>query len=60
MNKDGDVFVDTTGKINGHGAYIKKDNDALDKAIKSKILDKYLETSIKDEIYNEIKNIINN
>ena len=59
-NKDGDVFVDTTGKINGHGAYIKKDNDALDKAIKSKILDKYLETSIKDEIYNEIKNIINN
>lgn len=59
-NKDGDVFVDTTGKINGHGAYIKKDNDALDKAIKSKILDKYLEASIKDEIYNEIKNIINN
>ena len=59
-NKNGDVFVDTTGKINGHGAYIKKDNDVLDKAIKSKILDKYLETSIGDEIYNEIRNIINN
>ncbi len=59
-NKDGEVFVDTTGKINGHGAYIKRDNDVLDKAIKSKILDKYLETSISDEIYNEIRNIINN
>lgn len=59
-NKDGEVFVDITGKINGHGAYIKRDNDALDKAIKSKILDKYLETSISDEIYDEIRNIINN
>ena len=59
-NKDGEVFVDLTGKINGHGAYIKKDNNILDKAIKSKILDKYLETSIQDNIYDEIRNIINN
>ena len=59
-NKDGEVFVDNTGKINGHGAYIKKDINVLDKAIKSKILDKYLETSISDNIYDEIRNMINN
>ena len=59
-NKDGEVFVDNTGKINGHGAYIKKDINVLDKAIKSKILDKYLETSINDNIYDEIRNMINN
>lgn len=59
-NKDGEVFVDTTGKINGHGAYIKKDINVLDKMIKSKMLDKYLETSISDKIYEEIRNIINN
>ena len=59
-NKDGEVFVDLTGKINGHGAYIKKDTLVLDKAMKNKILDKYLETNISNEIYEEIKNIINN
>ena len=34
---NGMVIVDTTGKINGRGAYIKKDKEVLDKAKKSKI-----------------------
>jgi predicted RNA-binding protein YlxR (DUF448 family) len=59
-NKDGEVFVDNTGKINGHGAYIKKDISVLDKAMKSKILDKYIDTNIDDNIYLEIRNIIIN
>ena len=59
-NKEGTVCVDLTGKINGHGAYIKKDNNVLDKAIKSKAIDKYLETNISEDIYQEIRNIINN
>lgn len=54
------VYVDKTGKMNGHGAYIKRDNDVLDKAIKNKILERYLEVNIKDEIYDEIRNLINN
>ena len=57
---DNTVLVDTTGKINGRGAYIKKDNDVLEKAKKSKILDKILETEISDSIYDEIKKMINN
>ena len=57
---DNTVLVDTTGKINGKGAYIKKDNDVLEKAKKSKILDKILETEISDSIYDEIKKMINN
>ena len=32
---NGMVIVDTTGKINGRGAYIKKDKEVLDKAKKS-------------------------
>lgn len=57
--KDGVIFVDETGKLNGHGAYIKKDLEVLEKAIKSKALDRKLETKISDEIYEEIRNIIN-
>lgn len=57
---DGIVMIDTTGKINGRGAYIKKDVAVLNRAIKSKILEKVLETTISDSLYEEIRNIINN
>lgn len=56
---DGIVKVDTTGKINGRGAYIKRDIEVLNKARKSKILDRALETEISDEVYEEIEKIIN-
>ncbi len=49
------VVVDETGKVNGHGVYIKKDLSVLDKCKKSKILDKLLETNISNDIYNEIE-----
>ena len=54
---DKNVVVDLSGKINGRGAYIKKDIAVLEKAIKSKILEKRLEVKIEDEVYEEIKKI---
>ncbi len=56
----GEVVADESGKLNGRGAYIKKDIEVLEKAKKSKILDKILETEISLEVYNEISKIINN
>ena len=55
---DNTVVVDLTGKVNGHGAYIKKDLAVLEKAKKSKALDRALETTINQEIYLEIEKII--
>ncbi len=57
-DKEGNVSVDETGKMNGRGAYIKKDLAVLEKARKSKVLEKKLECIIEDNIYEEIKNII--
>jgi predicted RNA-binding protein YlxR (DUF448 family) len=57
---DGNVVADISGKINGRGAYIKKDIVVLDKAIKNKILEKQLEVTISDDVYDEIRNIIEN
>ena len=57
---NGMVIVDTTGKINGRGAYIKKDKEVLDKAKKSKILERILEVPLSEEVYLEIEKIINN
>ena len=55
---DGTVVCDLSGKINGRGAYIKKDVDVLEKAKKTKILEKRLECTISDETYEEAKNEI--
>ena len=57
---NGNVLVDISGKINGRGAYIKKDIAVLDKAIKSKILERQLETTISIDVYGEIRKIIEN
>lgn len=56
--KEGYVEVDETGKMNGRGAYIKKDLDVLEKAIKTKALEKKLECEIDESVYEEIKKII--
>ena len=53
--KEGEVLVDTTGKVNGRGAYIKKDVEVLEKAKKSKILETRLEIKIDDSVYEKIK-----
>ena len=56
----GEVLADETGKTNGHGAYIKKDVQVLALAKKTKVLERYLETEIKDEVYARLEEIINN
>ena len=58
-NKEGEVFVDTTGKANGRGAYLKKDIEVIEKAQKAKTLDRILEIAIPDSIYEELKELIN-
>jgi len=57
-NKEGLIFVDENGKANGRGAYIKKDLETLELAKKNKALDRALETTISDEVYEEIEKII--
>ena len=57
-NKDGEIFVDETGKQNGRGAYIKKDLEVLELAKKNKALDRALETEIPEEVYERIEKVI--
>ncbi len=55
---DGSVIVDPTGKANGKGAYLTKDLEVINKALKNKILDKVLEIEVPDSIYEELKRLI--
>ena len=56
-NKELGVKVDLTGKLNGRGAYIKKDKAVILKARKSNALGRMLETTIPDEIYDELMSL---
>ena len=55
---EGEVIVDITGKKNGRGAYLKKDLEVFEKAKKSKVLNKHLEVTVEDCIFDELKNLI--
>ena len=55
---EGDAIVDITGKANGRGAYLKKDIEVINKAEKTKILERILEVSIPSEVYENAKNLI--
>jgi predicted RNA-binding protein YlxR (DUF448 family) len=57
---EGVVSVDLTGKKSGRGAYICKSVECLDKAFKAKRLNKNLETTIDENIYNNLKDEIVN
>ena len=50
----GDVSLDMTGKANGRGAYISKSIEAIEKARKSKCLDRALQVSVPNEIYDRM------
>ncbi len=57
-NKEGQISVDKTGKANGRGAYICDNIECLEKAIKTKRLERNFETKISDEIYEELRKMI--
>ena len=57
-NKENIIKVDVSGKEPGRGAYICYSMDCLEKAKKSKKLDKILGVKINDDTYEQIKNVI--
>ena len=55
---EGNVTVDTKGKVNGRGVYICKNEECLEKAIKSRALSRALEVPISDEVIELIRQTI--
>lgn len=57
-DKDGNISIDKTGKANGRGAYICNNVQCLEKAIKSKRLERTFEKSIDTQIYENLRGVI--
>ena len=55
---EGNVIVDSTGKANGRGAYIKLALEVINQAEKTHILDRHLETTVPKEVYEELRNLL--
>ena len=52
---EGEIVLDFTGKKSGRGAYICRDVACLKKARKSRRIDRALEVSVSDEIYDKME-----
>ena len=57
---EGEVSVVLTGKKSGRGAYICKNAECLEKSFKTKRLSRNLDVVIDEEIYNRLREEINN
>ena len=55
---EGEVIVDTTGKANGRGAYLKIDKDVFSTAKKNKVLNRILSVEVPDEVYDKLNELI--
>lgn len=54
------IEIDLTGKKNGHGAYIQKSLETLEKAKKSRALERALEMELDEKAWQELKDAIQN
>ena len=53
-NKEGEVFIDPTGKANGRGAYIKLDNAEALEAKKKKVFNRSFNIEDEESFYDEL------
>lgn len=55
---EGNVEIDSHGKKNGKGAYLKLSIEVIEKAKKTKALDRALEVPVPDSIYEELESMV--
>lgn len=53
--KEGDIFLDLTGRASGRGAYICKNSECFKLAVKSRRIEKSLKSKVPNEVYTAIE-----
>ena len=59
-NKENEISIDKTGKKEGRGAYICKNKECLEKAIKNRKLEKSFKMKISEEVYENLRDMMIN
>jgi predicted RNA-binding protein YlxR (DUF448 family) len=55
LTPQGQLLIDPSGKINGRGAYLKKNIDLLDRLRKGQFLKKQFAVEVTDDFYDQLK-----
>lgn len=53
-DKDKNINIDLSGKMDGRGAYICRNKECINKSIEGKTLNRHLRTNVDQEIYEEL------
>lgn len=54
-DKDGAIFIDQTGKKNGRGAYICRNEECAKKLVKQKALNKAFKCDVDNSVYQSLQ-----
>lgn len=54
-DKEGNISLDTTGRMNGRGAYICNNENCLRKARKCKALERAFQMAVSEEVYDSLE-----
>ncbi len=54
-NKDGEVFLDRTSKANGRGAYVHLSKECIEKAVKTKALERSIKAEIPADVVEALR-----
>ena len=57
-NKENEINIDKTGKMEGRGAYICDNIECLEKAIKNKKIEKSFKMNIDESVYANLRGVI--
>lgn len=57
-SSNGEINIDKSGKMPGRGAYICDNIQCLERAVKTKRIERVLETKIENTIYEKLRGVI--
>lgn len=57
-SKQGEILIDLTGKMDGRGAYICKNEECYSKIKKQKVLNRAFRVDVNDEIYQKLSEVL--
>ncbi|QIK70082.1 YlxR family protein [Erysipelothrix sp. HDW6C] len=58
LTPEGNVEIDETGRKNGRGAYISRLSETVEKAQKTRALDRALKVKVPEEIFTELMHYV--
>ena len=55
---EGKIEIDETGKLNGRGAYLKKDIDVINKAKTTRVLNRILDVEVSEDVFLKLLEVV--